>query len=84
MSTLLIKNGTVLDPARGFMGKADLVIREGKIGPALGPGGKPDKTLDAKGCYVVPGLIDIHVHFREPGDEEEEDVASGSEAAVAG
>ena len=66
------------------MGKTDLVIREGKISSALGPGGKPDKTLDAKGCYVVPGLIDIHVHFREPGDEEEEDVASGSEAAVAG
>ncbi len=84
MSTLLIKNGTVIDPARGFQGKADVVIREGKISSPLGPGGKPDRMLDARGCYVVPGLIDIHVHFREPGDEEEEDVASGSEAAVAG
>lgn len=84
MSTLLIKNGTVIDPARGFQGKADVVIREGKISSPLGPGGKPDRTIDARGCYVVPGLIDIHVHFREPGDEEEEDVASGSEAAVAG
>ena len=84
MSSLLIKNGTVLDPSRGFQGKADLVIRDGKIGSPLGPGGKPDKTIDAKGCYVVPGLIDMHVHLREPGDEEEEDVASGSQAAVAG
>jgi dihydroorotase len=84
MSTLLIKNGTIVDPTRNFQGKADLVIREGKIGSPLGPGGKPDRMLDARGCYVVPGLIDIHCHFREPGEEEEEDVASGSEAAVAG
>jgi len=84
MSTLLIKNGTIVDPSRNFQGKADLVIRDGKIGSPLGPGGKPDRMLDARGCYVVPGLIDIHCHFREPGEEEEEDVASGSEAAVAG
>jgi len=46
--------------------------------------GRADRVIDAKGMYVTPGLIDIHVHFREPGDEEEETVASGSAAAVAG
>src|SRR6476469_2444743 len=50
----------------------------------MGPGDKADRVIDASNCLVTPGLIDIHVHFREPGDEEEEDIASGSAAAVAG
>src|SRR3954471_22546370 len=84
MSSLLIQHGTILDPTSKTERKADLLIRDGKIaaiGANLGPA---DKTIDAAGCYVTPGLIDIHVHFREPGDEEEETIASGSAAAVAG
>lgn len=84
MSSLLIQNGTILDPSRVFEQRKDLLIRDGKvaaIGINLGPA---DRVIDAAGCYVTPGLIDIHVHFREPGDEEEETIASGSAAAVAG
>jgi dihydroorotase len=63
-----------------------LLIRDGKIAGILAPnsGTKADRMIDAAGCYVTPGLIDIHVHFREPGDEEEETIASGSASAVAG
>ena len=88
MPTLLIQNGTVLDPAQKLERKADLLIRDGKIERVVAPnassGAKADHTIDAAGCYVTPGLIDIHVHFREPGDEEEETIASGSASAVRG
>lgn len=84
MSSLLIQNGTIFDPSQNIERRADLLLRDGKvaaIGENLGPA---DQTIDAKGCYVTPGLIDVHVHFREPGDEEEETIASGAAAAVAG
>jgi dihydroorotase len=84
MPTLLIQNGTILDPSQKLERKADLLIRDGKIAAISTNLGKADRTIDATGCYVTPGLIDVHVHFREPGDEEEETVASGSAAAVAG
>jgi len=84
MPSLLIKNGTVLDPARRYEARADLLVRDGRIA-AIGVNlGRADHVIDAGDCYVTPGLIDIHVHFREPGDEEEEDIASGAAAAVAG
>lgn len=84
MSSILIQHGTVLDPSQDMERKADILIRDGKIaaiGDSLGPA---DQTIDATNQLVVPGLIDIHVHFREPGDEEEETIGSGSAAAVAG
>jgi len=84
MQTLLITNGTVLDPSQKLNKRVDLLLRDGKvagIGDNLGPA---EKVIDATGCLVTPGLIDIHVHFREPGDEEEETIASGAAAAVAG
>ncbi|MGE5611060.1 MAG: dihydroorotase [Bacillota bacterium] len=86
MSTLLIKNGIILDPSRNFQGKGDVWIRDGKIAStgSSAPTSKADRVIDVNGCYVVPGLIDIHVHLREPGDEEEEDIGTGSAAAVAG
>src|SRR5438552_5320124 len=83
MASLLIKNGTILDPSRNLQRKGDLFIKDGKIA-AMATGDKADRVIDASNCLVTPGLIDIHVHFREPGDEEEEDIASGSAAAVAG
>jgi dihydroorotase len=84
MGTLLIQNGTILDPSSNLERRADLLLRDGKVA-AVGTGlGSADRVIDAGGCYVVPGLIDVHVHFREPGDEEEETIASGSESAVRG
>ena len=82
--SILITNGTVLDPSRVFERRADVLIRDGKIAAVGLNLGKADRVVDAAGMYVTPGLIDVHVHFREPGDEEEETVASGSAAAVAG
>src|ERR1700744_3421636 len=84
MPTLLIKNGTLLDPIRKSEQRGDLLIRDGKIASIGSSPGPADRVIDAAGKYVTPGLIGIHVHFREPGDEEEEPVASGSAAAVAG
>ena len=82
-SDLLIKNGRVIDPANGIDKKCDVLIVDGKIAE-VGKIERPaQKIIDASGKLVVPGLIDIHVHFREPGDEEEETIASGSAAAVA-
>ncbi len=80
---LLIKNGRVIDPANGIDKECDVLINDGKIA-VVGKVEKPAGTvIDAAGKLVTPGLIDIHVHFREPGDEEEETIASGSAAAVA-
>ena len=84
MPTLLIQNGVLLDPASATNGPADLLLRDGKIAAVGTKLGSADRVIDAKGLYVTPGLIDIHVHFREPGDEEEETVASGAAAAAAG
>jgi len=80
---LIIKNGRVIDPANGIDKQCDVLITDGKI-IEVDRIDKPVPTvIDATGKLVTPGLIDIHVHFREPGDEEEETIASGSAAAVA-
>ncbi len=84
MSEVLIKNGHVIDPANGVNEKRDVLIVDGKFAKPGKASGTPDTVIDAADKLVVPGLIDIHVHFREPGDEEEETIASGSAAAVAG
>lgn len=87
MSTLLITKGKVVDPGRGLEGELDVLIVDGVIravGPDLHAGGSYDRVIDATGKIVVPGLIDMHVHFREPGREADETIASGSSAAVRG
>jgi dihydroorotase len=84
MDSILIANGTILDPSQNLETKADLLVRDGKVAAIGANLGRADRTIDAAGCYVTPGLIDIHVHFREPGDEEEETVATGAAAAVTG
>ena len=84
MASLLIQNGTILDPSQKLERKADLLLRDGKVARIGENLGKADRVIDADGCYVTPGLIDVHVHLREPGDEEEETIASGAAAAVAG
>ncbi|MHC4291502.1 MAG: dihydroorotase [Planctomycetota bacterium] len=81
----LIKNGRLIDPRNNIDQIADLYIDDfqvTRIGKKLTD--SADHIIDASGKIVAPGLIDIHVHFREPGDEEEETIASGSAAAVAG
>ena len=81
---ILIKNGFVIDPANKINGKADVLAIDGKIAEVGNVKTQADVVIDAAGKFVLPGLIDIHVHFRQPGDEEEETIASGSAAAVAG
>ncbi|MCS7032952.1 MAG: dihydroorotase [Phycisphaerae bacterium] len=87
MPSLLIQSGTLLDPSQMLQQRGDLLIEDGKIarlGTDLSPRAKVDRVIDARDRLVVPGLIDLHVHLREPGDEEEETIASGASAAVAG
>jgi dihydroorotase len=81
---LLIVNGRTIDPANGVDDRLDVLIRDGRIAE-VGRVQRAEgaRVIDAAGRLVVPGLIDIHVHFREPGNEEEETIASGSAAAVA-
>lgn len=79
---LLIKNGTlVLNDGEK---KADLLIEDGKIAKIASKINEKCEIIDASGKHVLPGLIDIHVHLREPGFEGKEDIASGSKAAVKG
>ncbi|MBI4514547.1 MAG: dihydroorotase [Deltaproteobacteria bacterium] len=84
---LLITGGTVIDPAAGVHERRDLLIRDGLVA-AVAPPGDLDaggaEELDAAGCWIVPGLIDMHVHLREPGYEYKETIASGARAAAAG
>ena len=82
---LVIKNGRVINPATKFDEIADVLIEDGKIkeiGANLDAG--EASVYDAAGKIVTPGLIDLHVHFREPGQEAKEDFESGSKAAAAG
>jgi dihydroorotase len=81
---ILIKNGRLIDPANKVDQVTDLLI-EGDRVSHIGPVSACDAlVVNASGKIVSPGFIDLHVHFRQPGDEEEETIASGSAAAVAG
>ncbi len=86
MTSILIRGGRVIDPSRTTDGEADVLIEEGKI-TAVGRGVEAPAgatIIEAKGKVVAPGLIDLHVHLREPGQEDLETVASGAMAAAAG
>jgi dihydroorotase len=85
--TLLIVNGRVIDPANGVDLVQDVLVQDGRIartGQGLGPTAAGAQIVDASGKVVCPGLIDIHVHLREPGYEYKETVATGTRAAAAG
>jgi dihydroorotase len=84
-----VVNGRVIDPARGLDEPRDLFLAEGKVAAEalagkLDPSLRPDRTIDARGRWVVPGLIDLHVHLREPGEEYKETIDTGLRAAAAG
>ncbi|MEG6584633.1 dihydroorotase [Dendrosporobacter sp. 1207_IL3150] len=82
---LLLKSGRLINPVDGFDGIADILIENGsisQIGENLSAGDA--KVFDAEGLVITPGLIDMHVHLREPGLEAKEDVGSGTRAAAAG
>jgi dihydroorotase len=83
-ASLLVTNGRVIDPSQGIDEVADLTIRDGKIADIGKAKTKAGWHIDAAGKIVCPGLIDMHVHLREPGNEDAETIASGCSAAVAG
>src|SRR6266516_3858439 len=85
MRPLLLRGGRVIDPGGGTDQVADLLIQDGKIA-AVGAGlGTPDgaEVREVRGWVVAPGLVDVHVHLREPGNEDEETVATGARASAA-
>jgi dihydroorotase len=85
VSAIVILGGRVVDPASGLDQTADVLISDGVVARIGRIGASRDaQTLDAEGCLVAPGLIDIHVHFREPDPDHQESIATGAAAAVAG
>jgi dihydroorotase len=88
MTALAIKGGHLLDPAAGVDGLKDILLKEGHVLEIAGPGklkqANGAKVLDATGLTVAPGLVDIHVHLREPGQGYKETIATGTAAAAAG
>ena len=80
----LIKGGRVLDPASGKDGIYNILIEDGIIVSVDTKEATADEVIDATGCYVMPGLVDLHVHFREPGFEYKETIKTGAMAAARG
>ncbi len=85
MARLLVRNGTVIDPTQNLCEVSDILIEDGvviKVGKEITD--KTDKVLEAKGLMVLPGLVDMHVHLRDPGQTHKEDIFTGCNAAVSG
>jgi dihydroorotase len=93
LGTTVIRGGHLIDPAAGIDGPKDIVLKDGRVAEIAEPGkttfakakAAPDtQIIDAKGLTVAPGLVDIHVHLREPGQGHKETIATGTAAAAAG
>lgn len=84
MFDLLIRGGDIVDA--NFSGRADLAVRDGRVAERLTPGAAAEArtTVDASGLLILPGLVDAHVHLREPGLTHKEDFETGTQAAAAG
>ena len=85
-SRIRLVGGRVVDPACGFDAVADVVVEDGRIAGIAPNSGAADgeSIVDAAGCVVAPGFVDLHCHLREPGFEDRETIASGTRAAAAG
>jgi dihydroorotase len=93
MTALVIRNGHLIDPGAGIDAPKDILLKDGRVAEIAAPGklklangaaGSDIQSLDAAGLTVAPGLIDIHVHLREPGQAYKETIATGTAAAAAG
>ncbi len=88
MTALVIRNGHLIDPGAGVDAPKDILLKDGKVAEIAAPGklklANGAESLDAAGLTVAPGLIDIHVHLREPGQAYKETIATGTAAAAAG
>ena len=88
LESILIRGGRVIDPSQNLDSEQDILIEDGKIAaidkPGAIPASRASKVIEAKGMWVLPGLLDIHVHLREPGLEYKETIETGTRAAVAG
>ncbi len=84
MSTILIQNGRLIDPSQQMDRVTNLLIADGRIAAYDAQPGEQETIIDATDRIVSPGLIDMHVHLREPGREEDETIATGTAAALAG
>src|SRR5579863_3228954 len=88
MSRILLRGGRLIDPAREIDETCDLLVAEGSVEAVERPGRlglvEDATVIDAAGCWVVPGLVDPHVHLRDPGFPEKETIATGLRAAAAG
>jgi dihydroorotase len=83
---ILLRGGRVVDPSQGLDGIHDVLLSDGLVaglGPDLGAS-DDTRVIDCSGLVVTPGLIDVHVHMREPGEEHKETIATGARAAAAG
>ena len=84
---ILIQKGRILNPSDQTDEVGDIYMEDGVIkekGGTITPEETPDKVISAEGCYVMPGLIDLHVHLRDPGLTHKEDVLTGARAAARG
>lgn len=85
MADLLIKNGRVIDPQNNIDGVMDILVKDGIISKVESNiEDNADRVIDAEGLWVMPGLIDLHVHLREPGYENKETIATGTRAGAMG
>jgi dihydroorotase len=88
MTALVIRGGHLIDPAAGVDGLKDILLKDGRVAEIAGHGklkqANGAQVLDATGLVVAPGLVDIHVHLREPGQGYKETIATGTAAAAAG
>src|SRR5580658_2081389 len=88
MTSLVIRGGRLIDPAAGVDGLKDILLKDGRVAEVAAPGklkqSNGAEVLDATGLTVAPGLVDIHVHLREPGQGYKETIATGTASAAAG
>src|SRR6266702_7637310 len=88
MTALVIRGGQLIDPGAGLDGLKDILLKDGRVAEIAAPGklklANGAESLDATGLVVAPGLVDIHVHLREPGQGYKETIATGTAAAAAG